>query len=188
MIMGHYAMALVPHAKIKSFPLWGFLIISQLLDFVMLFLIAFGVESIVQNPEANQGMFAATINMMYSHDIVPVIVIGLIVAGVLFVATKRQDVAIWAFLLVIFHEVSDLLSGFSHNVFGPETTQFGFDFYNSNVLLALAIEIAISMACVHYFFKVRKGEYTKKRRLLTYAVVVVPTLAFLIQNYFLIYW
>ncbi len=153
MMVGHYATALVAKRQEPRLPLWACLLAAMSLDVVMVSLVLGGVEKMESaNPDAPK-LSEIAIDMTYSHDLLPVVLWTLLAAGIAFVATKSVSASAWIGVLVAGHEVSDLLSGFYHFVWGPETTRLGLGLYSSGPLLAIGLELVVSLACTWWFLR-----------------------------------
>jgi membrane-bound metal-dependent hydrolase YbcI (DUF457 family) len=145
MITGHYATALVPYARDGKLPLFALLLASQAQDF----LIPLDVQLAGQRS-------LRLLEMTYSHDLVPSLLLAAAVGLVLQLIYRDRKVSLIGVALVVLHEICDLLSGFAHNVFGPGTMRFGFDFYRTGPAIAYSIELLLAVGCLIYFFAVRR--------------------------------
>lgn len=155
MIVGHYATALVATEKAPKAPFWWFLAMSNVSDFVMLLLLVLGIERMQPSSMFDATLSNLHVDMTYSHDILPMAV-WVVVFGVLgFAVWKDVSTAIWTAGLVAFHEVCDLVSGFYHYLFGPDTTRVGLALYTNAPEVALGIEAALGIACVWWFSRSR---------------------------------
>lgn len=155
MIVGHFATALVATEKAPKAPFWWLLVASNIADFAMVVLVALGVESMVPF-----SMFEATlenlrVDMTYSHDLLPALAWTVGVGALGYAITRDGATAIWSAVLVAFHEVCDLVSGFYHYVFTSESPRVGLGLYTRAPEAALAIEVALGVVCVWYFVRSR---------------------------------
>lgn len=155
MIVGHFATALVATEKAPKAPFWWLLVASNIADLVMVVLVAIGIETMVPS-----SMFEATlenlrVDMTYSHDLLPALLWTLGVGAIGYAFTRDTATAIWSALLVAFHEVCDLVSGFYHYVFMADTPRVGLALYTRAPEAALTIEVALGVVCVWYFVRSR---------------------------------
>ncbi len=155
MIVGHYATALVATEKAPRAPFWWLLVASNLPDFVWFVLMLLGIEKMEPTSMFEATLSNLQIDMTYSHDLLPLL--GWAVGTGLFAFVIWRDVptAIWSAILVAFHEVCDLVSGFYHYVYTPESQRIGLGLYTNAPELALAIEVALGVACVWWFVRSR---------------------------------
>lgn len=158
MIIGHYATALIPYQKHPEAPLSLFLVAALLLDFLWLGFALFGLEA--PHPP---GMFDATliglqVEMTWSHDLIPVIGWALLMAAAAFAITRSSAVAMWCGALVVVHEISDWIGGFTHHVYGPESMALGLGLYSRVPELSLLFEAALGVACTWWFVRARAKE------------------------------
>ena len=171
MLTGHFATALVPYARDRKLPLFTLLLVSQVQDFLIpVDVLASGQRSL------------ARLEMHYSHDLLPVLVIAGLVGLGLHLWFRSRKVTLIGIGLVLFHEVCDLLSGFAHNVNGPDSPRLGFDFYRSAPAMAFAIELALAVACLGYFVLERRRQgdpVPPGKTAVLCAVILVPIVAML---------
>ncbi|MEM7139366.1 MAG: hypothetical protein AAF500_22540 [Myxococcota bacterium] len=156
MIVGHYATALVATEKAPRAPFWWLLLASNIADFVMMLLVVVGIESMEPS-----SMFEATLenlrtDMRYTHDLLPVMGWTMGIGALAFAVWRDAATAIWSALLVAFHEACDLVSGFHHYVFTPDSPRVGLALYTNAPELALVIEAALGVGCVWWFARSRK--------------------------------
>lgn len=174
MITGHFTTALVPYAKHKHYPLFLLLILTQIQDFLI------PLDMHIQNLGLNDF---SILEMTYSHDLIPAVIYAVLAFGILLAIYKDKTFALWGGFLIIFHELCDLLAGFSHNVFGLHTHRLGFDYYRTNQPRALLIEAGLATICISYYVLKRKkdGDPIKGMHLLgLVAIVYLPILSMLI--------
>jgi hypothetical protein len=155
MLAGHFATALFAHQKIPGKgALLYFLIASQLQDLLWLSFHYLGLEPTVPADVLNVTLMSITVDMVYSHDLLPQLVwmaLTFIVGRLLF---KQNSIAIAGALLVLGHYLLDLISGYPHHVFGGDTHEVGLGLYYSNVYLAIFIEAVFTGIALAYYFKV----------------------------------
>lgn len=169
MLAGHFSTALIAHQKIpKKGALLFFLIASQLQDLLWLSFHYLGLEPTVPADLLNVTLMNITVDMVYSHDLLPQLVwmaLTFIVGRLLF---KQNNIAIAGALLVLGHYLLDLVSGYPHHVFGEETHQVGLGLYYTNVYVAILIEFVFIVIALGYYFRVdskRNQPRSRKNRL-----------------------
>lgn len=153
MLAGHYTAALVAYQKFPKGTLLYFLIASQLQDLLWFTLHFAGLEYTGPNDVFDTTLSNMTVDMLYSHDLLPQIiwfVIIFLVGKVLFKSTK---IGAAGALIVASHFVLDIFSGHAHHIFGADTQSIALGLYATNVYLAIAIEVIFCMAMLWYFFK-----------------------------------
>ncbi|MEP5569473.1 MAG: hypothetical protein ABJN62_16645 [Halioglobus sp.] len=187
--MGHYATALIPYAydsNRKLAPFWFFLLITQVLDFMMVALVMAGVETVEPGGIFDASFRHMVVDMTYSHDIAPVLVWSALFAIIAGVAFKSLRLAAIVLGLILLHESMDLLVGFEHFWFGPpeseEAAVFGLGLYNTAPVPGILLEVAICTALIIWYVKKRasfgKPVSVFSQRLL-WGVLVGCTLALL---------
>lgn len=153
MLAGHFTTALVAHQKFPKGALLYFLIVSQLQDLLWFTLHYLGLERTEPSDVFNTTLSNMTVDMLYSHDLIPLIfwlVIIFIIGKVLF---KSTEIGLVSSALVVGHFVLDFFSGHAHHIFGADTADAGLGLYASNVYLAIAIEAVFCVAILWYFFQ-----------------------------------
>ncbi len=157
MLVGHYATALLAHQKFPKGTLLYFLIASQLQDLLWFVFHLLGLEVTGPSDVFNTTLKNMTVDMLYSHDLVPQIIwVGIIflMGKLLF---KNTKIGLLGAALVVGHFVLDLFSGHPHHVFGVESPNIALGLYASNTFLAIAIEAIFTLAVLWYYF----GQETK---------------------------
>lgn len=177
MVAGHYAMALVAYERQRSAPLWLLLFASIFLDLLMIALVLFGVETMAPPEGVRPSLTAMQVDMTFSHDLVPVLLWSVALAGFGWWLTRRLAIAVWTGALVLLHEAADFLSGFPHHLLGPGTAELGLGLYFRAPLLALAIELVVAVACVWWFC--RRTDLPRGRQIALYALAVAGVAAML---------
>lgn len=169
MLAGHFTTALIAHQKIPNKgALLFFLIASQLQDLLWLIFHYLGLEPTVPVDLLDVTLMSITVDMVYSHDLLPQLVwmaLTFIIGRLVF---KKNNIAIAGALLVLGHYLLDLLSGYPHHVFGGDTQEVGLGLYYSNVYLAILIEAVFSGIALAYYFIVdskRRNPRSQKNRL-----------------------
>ena len=173
MIGGHYATALVPYTRLeRKAPLWLLLIVAMSLDFLLLVFVATGIETAAPSGDKPP-------DMRFSHDLIPVFGIAIAASCVAWTITRRSIIAIWAAALVLLHEAADLVSGYQHNVFGPDSPALGLNNYMTNPVQALGIEALLILGCLTYFqwHEHRAGRsFATWKSVTLFIVLIVPTM------------
>ncbi len=183
MFVGHFASALIPYATEKRAPLWLFLLAGISLDAVLMILSLLGIERL--SPAGLDKLYDLTlyeIDMTYSHDLLPVIGWVLLFGAIVWLFYRNIGWALWSSGLVLLHAVCDFFSGYEHYIFGEASPVYGLGLYRSNIATALVIELIFSLAILIYFFFRRGGDYSTKRKIAIYAVILLPTFYFLLRN------
>lgn len=153
MLVGHYATALVADQEFTKKTLLYFLIVSQLQDLLWFMLHYLGLEPTGPTDVFDTTLSNMTVDMLYSHDLIPQIfwiVIVFLIGKLLF---KNNKIGLIGAALVVGHYVLDFFSGHPHHIFGAETHQVGLGLYASNVYLAIGIEAIFCIAILWYFFQ-----------------------------------
>lgn len=190
MVMGHYATALIPYAyesNRKLAPFWFFLLISQFLDFIMVTLVIAGIETIKPEGFFDASFLHMSVDMTYSHDILPVLIACLLLAGLSGLIFKSLRLASIVLGLVLLHELLDLLVGFQHFWFGipsdpGSATVFGLGLYNSNPVLGILAEAAMCAAILLWYLRRRRlagHALSRGAQGILWAVLVAGTLCLL---------
>ncbi|WP_105619646.1 hypothetical protein [Vallitalea okinawensis] len=173
MMTGHYATALVAKAEKRDMPLWLLLILSQFTDFLFNLLSLLGIEPIVDS----DGPLGFFVEMTYSHDIVPFLFQVSIIALIIQLAYKRKDFTLWAIIMVSFHLILDIFSGFKHHILGPNTLSYTFGNYITNPVSAFVIELIVTAACLLYFMYANRRDgvrYSKTKYALLSITLILP--------------
>jgi hypothetical protein len=135
MIAGHYATALIAKQRVPQAGIGLLLVASQLPDLAWFALTLLGLE-----PSHAHGPKPLAAEMMLTHDLLPLLPwIALAAIG------GRTLVGSWAAgfaaaVLVVVHELCDLLVGYPHNILGPQTLEVGLGLYYAAPTLGIAIE------------------------------------------------
>jgi len=162
MIVGHFATAFVAQKEDKKAPLLFFLIISQLQDLLWLVFHYLGLEVTTPSHVLETSFKTIKVDMLYSHDLLPTlfwIFTAFLLGKLIFKSTKTGVISA---LLVVGHTILDSISGFSHHVFGQHSHSIGFGFYDSNIYLAIALEVIFTALILVYAYKDHSLEDFKK--------------------------
>ncbi|MEM9291867.1 MAG: hypothetical protein AAGD01_09320 [Acidobacteriota bacterium] len=185
MIVGHYATALVAKGRVPQGPLWLYLLASQLQDFAMLILVALGIESLGSGSFIEFSYKHSPTDMVWSHDLVPSLFWAVAMAGFAWVITRSRAIALVCGILVVGHEVSDLIAGFPHQIAGHGTPVIGLHLYTAAPELAFFLEMLLGIACVAYFIKARRDQnlpLSRGQQIGLFLFVLIPPLSSLPQG------
>jgi len=152
MLAGHYTTALIANQKYPKGTLLFFLIASQLQDLLWFTFHYLGLERTEPNDVFDTTISNMAVDMLYSHDLIPLIlwlIIIFIIGKVLF---KNTQIGLVGSALVLGHFVLDFFSGHPHHIFGAETQAVGLGNYATNVYQALGIEVVFVIVALWYFF------------------------------------
>lgn len=180
MIVGHYAAALIPYSRLKDQPFWLLLLCANVPEFLWLVLALLDVEP-VSPPSLLDATFKnLQVAMTYSHNLVPGLVQGALVAGLVHLFFRHRSLALWCGFLTVFHVLSDLVVGFEHQLLGPDSARVSLNTYGNLPQLAIGIELLFSVGCVYWYQRCerRLGRPLSHARLVAlYAVFVVGVAA-----------
>ena len=158
MLAGHFTTGLIAKQKFPKGTLLYFLIISQLQDLLWFAFHYLGLEPTVPNDAFDATLSNMSVDMLYSHDLLPQLfwlAIVFIIGKFLF---KSTLIGLVSMALVFVHFVLDFFSGHMHHLFGADTMKAGLGLYASRPYLAIFIEAIFSAVALWYFFR----EETKK--------------------------
>jgi hypothetical protein len=179
MIVGHYATALVAHARSQKTPLWIFLLCANLADFAWLALALVGLESPEPASILDASFRGIRADMRFSHDALPTLMGAAAVSLLVYLVRRRAAEALACGALVIGHLLCDLLAGYPHHLDGAGTRQIGLGLYLTAPEAAIVIEAAFGAACV-FFYARSWGAPLRRRSLIgLYAVFTLGALAWL---------
>ena len=154
MIMGHYAVALVPYSRMqRTAPFWLLLVFSQLQDFVSLSLTMLGIERVRPTSFMDVSFKALHLEIRYSHVITIEILMAIASVAVVAGIWRRRDLALWCGALVLLHEACDLLSGWSHAIVVGGPLVLGLNLYSVNPYLAFVIELVLITLLVTWYVR-----------------------------------
>ncbi len=162
MLAGHFSTALIAHQKYPKGTLLFFLVVSQIQDLAWLIFHYLGLEPTVPSSVIDVTLQGITVDMLYSHDLIPQVGWAVLVFGTGAIIFKNYKIGLAGSLLVLGHFLMDFLSGYPHHIFGEDTHTIGLALYNSNVYLAIAIEAVFSALALWYFFKKEKEKGTER--------------------------
>lgn len=152
MLAGHYTTALVAHQKFPKGSLLYFLVASQLQDLLWFLFHYLGLERTGPSDVFNTTLSNMAVNMLYSHDLLPLIAWLVIIFLIGKLSFKETKIGLVGAALVLGHFVLDFFSGHPHHIFGLDTGTVGLGLYATNVYLAIAIEAVATIAILWYYF------------------------------------
>lgn len=161
MVTGHFATALIPYeltrqqAGGRQVPFWVFLLASQFLDFLMLALVAAGIEHLTPPDLLDLTFAGMRADMFASHDLLPVAGWSVLFGLLAWAVTRHRAAALWCMALVGFHEVCDLVVGFKHGVMAEAHPALGLNLYTQAPVAGLLIEAALAALAVWGFVRLR---------------------------------
>lgn len=153
MLAGHFSTALVAHQKFPKGTLLYFLIVSQLQDLLWFVLHYFNLEPTSPSDVFDTTLSNMTVDMLYSHDLIPQVIWLLIIFIFGKLVFKSTQIGLVGAALVLGHFVLDFFSGHPHHIFGADTADVALGLYATNVYLAIAIEAVFCIGMLWYFFK-----------------------------------
>jgi hypothetical protein len=89
MISGHFATALVAKRHVPKGSIWLYLIAAQGLDILMISFVVLGWEHLDLGQSILPAMGSATVDMRYTHDLVPVIGWMVLMGAIAFGLTRN---------------------------------------------------------------------------------------------------
>lgn len=152
MLAGHYATALVAKQKAPAGTLLYYLIASQLPDLLWLVFHYLGLEPTTPNDVFDTTLESLAVDMVYSHDVIPILIWAAVTAGFGYLLFGQRRVAAFGAALVLIHAVTDYLGGFPHHVLGPDTPAVGTGMYYTAPYLAVALEGLYCVVFLAWFF------------------------------------
>jgi hypothetical protein len=176
MIVGHYAAALIPYSRLKEHPFWLLLLCANVPEFLWLVLAVFNVEPVTPPSILDATFQNLHVAMTYSHNLIPGLLQGAVVAGLVYAWRKNRLLALWCGFLTTFHVLSDLVVGFDHQLLTADSRHVSMNTYGTMPNVAIMIELAFSIACVFWYQHSEKkfGRTLSRGRLLAlYAVFIV---------------
>ncbi len=153
MLAGHYATALVAYQKYPKGTLLFFLLASQLQDLLWFAFHYLGLERTTPNDVFDTTVSNMVVNMLYSHDLVPLIAWLIIIFLIGKFVFKDNKIGLVGAALVLGHFVLDFFSGHPHHIFGLDSSAVGLGNYKTNVYQAIGIEAIAIVGILWYFFK-----------------------------------
>lgn len=180
MIVGHYAAALIPYSRLKQHPFWLLLLCANVPEFLWLALALLNVEP-VSPPSLMDATFQnLQVAMTYSHNLIPGLLQGVVVTGLVFLWFRNKTLAFWCGFLTAFHVLCDVVVGFEHQLLGPTSPRTSLNTYGTMPHVAVAIELVFSIGCVYWYqlSERRRGRALPRAQLVAlYAVFIIGVAA-----------
>lgn len=153
MVAGHFATALIAKRIVPRGHLAFYLLISQLPDLIWHILHFTGVEPTSPDNPMRASLDTMHAEMTYSHDLLPTLgwLALAIAAGRLLFGSWRPAWAAGG--LVVAHAVCDVISGYEHFVFGPDSAQIGIGLYVTAPYVAIAVEAVFTAAVMAWVLR-----------------------------------
>lgn len=173
MLVGHFSTALVAHHKFPTGSLLYFLVISQLQDILWAVLHYAGLEVTTPTDVFDTTLQTMTVNMLYSHDLLPQIFwmgLAFVLGWLLF---KSSVVGLVGAVLVFGHFVLDLISGHPHYVFGTDSVNISLGLYATNAYLAIGIEAVFTAIVMAYFFMQERKDGVQRTTMNRNSIIAV---------------
>jgi hypothetical protein len=171
MISGHFATALIAKNYAKKGSIWLYLLAAQGLDILMFSFVLVGFESLELGSSLFPALGSATVDMRYSHDLVPVLMWTVVMFVIALGVSKNMVVSFWCSGLIIVHEICDLVTGYSHNIMGPNTSEFGLKLWVVAPYTGTFIESALGVGCVYLYAKY--NPLPSRSKVILYAILGV---------------
>jgi membrane-bound metal-dependent hydrolase YbcI (DUF457 family) len=182
-IVGHYAASLIPRSVLGDrCPYWLLLLCAQVPEFLWLALSLAGVERPHPDSMLDATFPGLSVEMIYSHNLVPALAQAALVGAIVLAVTRRRDVAAWCAGLVVVHVLCDYLVGFDHQVLGPTSPSVALDSYGRFPHAAILFELVFSLALVlaYHAMEARRGRPVPRgRRMALLATFAIGVLAWL---------
>ena len=156
MLAGHYETALIAKQKVPRGSLMYFLIMSQLPDLLWVVFHFLGIEPTKPTNILDVSLNQLKADMIYSHDLLPILVWSGIGYGIGRLLFKSQKVGAVGALLIALHAFIDYIGGYPHHIFGTDSLSVGTGLYYSYPYLAVTIELVFSILALYWFFLTEK--------------------------------
>ena len=140
--------------------------------------VALGIETMEPTGADGPSLATNVTRMTFSHDLVPQIGWTLLAGAIAFAVTRRRLLALIAMALSLDHWLGDLIAGYGHQAFGPDSHPIGTDWYHLNLPAALSFEAALGVLCVYVF--TRRSSFSTGAPLGFYGPFRVLPFAFLV--------
>ena len=124
MISGHFATAIVANQRLQKSSLVFLLVASALPDLLWIAFHYLGLEPTSPADIFSTSLQGLSVNMLYSHDLLPQVAWILLTFVVGKVLLKDNTIALMGSILVLGHFLLDLLSGFPHYVFDTDSHEY----------------------------------------------------------------
>lgn len=168
MILGHYASALLPYTRFKKYPFWVLLLSANVPEFLWLVLALFGLEATEPRSLLDASFQNLQVQMTYSHNLIPSLVQGAIVAFVIYLFFKDKAFAFCCGFLTVLHVLCDFIVGFEHQVLGEGSPVVSLNSYLHFPHGAILFEYFFSIVCIFWYVRTEKdsGIPVSRRKLI----------------------
>lgn len=164
MLAGHFATALVARQHAPRGHIAFYLVAAQLPDLLWQVFHFAGVEP---SPPLNPmvvSLDGAAPPMHYSHDLLP-----LVLWTALVVVFGRVAFGAWrpgwvGAVLVALHELTDLVGGYPHYVWGPDSTALGTGLYLTAPYLAVGLEALFTVGVLAWVMRTDRARGVRRSR------------------------
>ncbi|MBM9577070.1 hypothetical protein JWG45_07870 [Leptospira sp. 201903070] len=163
MFIGHYSVAFVLKKTVPKTPLWSLLVGVQLVDFLFMIFVVFGIEHMRLIPGFTASNPFDLYYMPYTHSLIAGIFWAIFAfLGFYFYFKSEIDSYRWkapfaVFLSVLSHYFLDLpVHTPDLPIFGDSGTKLGFGLWN-NLWLTVGIEAALTVSSFVYYLRGSKS-------------------------------
>jgi hypothetical protein len=155
MTSGHFGLAAVVKSSEPKVPLWALMFSTYLLDFIFIFLVAFGIESFAPLDPAHPAYGQVMIHAYYSHSLLGAAIIA-IIAGVVarWAWGKKAGLIIggmvfshWLLDLIVHRPDLPILPGNVGNL-----PLLGFGLWQLPIVAAL-VELALALGGAYLYYR-----------------------------------
>lgn len=164
MLAGHFSTALIAKQKAPIGSLIFFLTVSQLPDLLWLVFHFLGLEHTEPTNLLDVSLSKLTVQMIYSHDVLPTIAWAGICYLLGLLIFKNQRVALLSATLIFLHALTDYIAGYPHNIFGVDSMEIGSGLYYSHPYLAVLFEFVFSLITLLWFFATEKKNNVQRSK------------------------
>ena len=173
MLAGHFATAIAARQHAPGGSIAFYAVASQLPDLLWH---AFHFVGLEPTPAANPMVISVDGGappMHYSHDLLPLVAwVGLTVLfGRLAFGAWRPGLVGGGLVLV--HELTDLVSGYPHYLWGPDSLEVGWGLYLSAPYVAVAIELVFTVGVLAWVVATDRARSVRRSRATWASWVVV---------------
>ncbi len=164
MLAGHFTTALVGQQHTPRGHIAYYLVAAQLPDLLWVLFHFVGLEPTPAANPMSVSLDAVAPPMHYSHDLLPLIAWTAIVVAFGRVAFGTWKPAWVGAALVALHEVTDLIGGYPHYVWGPESLQLGTSAYLTAPYLAVAFEALFTVVVLAWVVRTDRARGVRRSR------------------------
>jgi membrane-bound metal-dependent hydrolase YbcI (DUF457 family) len=126
-------------------------------EFIWLILALVGVEDTKPYSLFDATLKNLQVQMTYSHNLIPAVLQGFVVGGIIFAFFKDRSFAFWCGFLTLFHVLCDFIVGFEHQLLTPDSMVVGLNSYLKFPHIAILIEFIFSVACIFWYIRTEKN-------------------------------